>query len=248
MTIMHMLRNLSVGILLPCLLAAPVFLTAQAPTDEELKALEQQIEKKEAEQAEAKKKAEAETKRKVEAERKQKEEEAAKAAEEQKKKLEEAQRVNLEKQLQEEETKRQEEETKRLAIEEQKRKDEEAAKSKVTIIFYRNQGYVASKGNAHVYHNKEDIGRLPNNTYFIYFSPPGTQNFMASVYDTNEVENTFEFKPGQTYYVSIHWGFSGGVLEIVPNADGRSALKGTTNTGNINPADVLSDYEKVEAH
>ena len=240
MTIMHMLRNIFVGVLLPCLLAAPVYSTAQAPTDEELKALEQQIEKKEAEQADAKKKAEAE--------RKQKEDAAQQAAEEQKKKLEEAQRVNLEKQLQEEETKRQEEETKRLAIEEQKRKDEEAAKSKVTIIFYRNQGYVASKGTAHVYHNKEDIGRLPNKTYFIYFSPPGTQNFMASVYDTNEVENTFEFKPGQTYYVSIHWGFSEGVLEIVPNADGRSALKGTTNTGNINPADVLSDYEKVEAH
>ena len=86
------IRNILISIVMPWLLAAPVYLAAQAPSDEELKALEQQIEKKEAEQAEAKKKAEAEAKKKAEAERKQKEEEAAqqRATEEQKKQEEEA--------------------------------------------------------------------------------------------------------------------------------------------------------------
>ena len=102
----HNIRNILICVVMPWLLAMPVYLTAQAPTDDELKALEQQIEKKEAEQAETKKKAEAEAKKKAEAERKQKEEEAAqqRAAEEQKKQEEAAA-----KQAAEEEKKKQEE-------------------------------------------------------------------------------------------------------------------------------------------
>ena len=103
MTIMHILRNLFLSILLACPVALPVYVMAQAPTDEELKALEQQIEKKEAEQAEAKKKAEAEAKKKAEAERKKKEEEAAqqRAAEEEKhrQQLEQQQRVEFDREM-----------------------------------------------------------------------------------------------------------------------------------------------------
>ncbi|HTT08624.1 MAG TPA: hypothetical protein VMH34_07520 [Gammaproteobacteria bacterium] len=106
------------SILLACPVALPVYVMAQAPTDEELKALEQQIEKKEAEQAEAKKKAEAEAKKKAEAERKKKEEEAAqqRAAEEEKKKQEEAS-----KQAAEEAQRKAEEEKHRQQLEQQQR-------------------------------------------------------------------------------------------------------------------------------
>ena len=118
MTMTRTFHNLSMSILLPCLAALPVHVVAQAPTDEELKALEQQIEKKETEQAEAKKKTEAEAKKKAEAERKKKEEEAAQqhTAEEEKKKQEEAS-----KQAAEEAQRRAEEEKQRQQLELQQR-------------------------------------------------------------------------------------------------------------------------------
>lgn len=102
-----------VGVLLPWLLAMPMCLNAQAPTDEELKALEQQIEKQEAKQAEAKKKAEAEAKRKAE--------EAAqqRTAEEQKKKEEEAAKQAAEAEAQ----RRAEEEKHRMQLEQQQREE-----------------------------------------------------------------------------------------------------------------------------
>ena len=93
-------RNIFIGAVMPWLLAAPVYTTAQAPSDEEIRALEQQIEKKETEQAEAKKKAEAEKKQVEEEaskqaaeERRKQEEEAAKQAEETKKKEEQDKRA-----------------------------------------------------------------------------------------------------------------------------------------------------------
>jgi formylglycine-generating enzyme required for sulfatase activity len=74
------------------LLTAPNHLTAQAPTDDELRALERQIE--EQEQAEAKRRAEAEAKRKAEEEAKRKaEEERIRAEEEARRKEEEAKRL-----------------------------------------------------------------------------------------------------------------------------------------------------------
>lgn len=92
---MFMLRHLLMGVLLPWLSVTPVYLVAQAPTDEELKALEQKIEQQEAKQkaeAEAKKRTEAEAKRKTAEERRKREEEAAKQAEEAKKKEEQDKR------------------------------------------------------------------------------------------------------------------------------------------------------------
>ena len=85
----HKLRNFLTSLLLPWLLTMSICVYAQAPTDEELKALEQQIEKKEAEQAEAKKRADAEAKHKAEEEAKKAELEKQRA-EEEKRKTEEA--------------------------------------------------------------------------------------------------------------------------------------------------------------
>ena len=159
--------------------------------------------------------------------------------EEDKRKLEEARQAELER-------KQQEEEAKRLALEEQKHKEEEAAKARVTIIFYRNQGYIGGGGTVSISHNNENIGRLQNKTFFIYFSPPGTQKFLTSVQGI-DLEKTFEFKPSLTYYISYNFTFDA-TLEIIPNSDGRVAIKGIKNTGNINPADVLSDYDETEAY
>ena len=105
-------------LIVPILPMMTTSIYAQAPTDEELKALEQQIEKKEAE---------TEAKRKAEAERKQKEEEAAqqRAAEEQKKQEEAAA-----KQAAEAEKKKQEEEEKQKTATEAQKKQEEEEKQK----------------------------------------------------------------------------------------------------------------------
>lgn len=104
------IRSLALRALLSCLLALPVGVCAQqAPSDEELKALEQQIEKKETEQAEAKKRAEAKKKAETEARSR---EEAAKAAELEKKKQEEAAaKQAAEERRKQEEEKRKAEET-----------------------------------------------------------------------------------------------------------------------------------------
>jgi len=91
--------------LLLCLLALPIIIHAQSTTDEELKALEQQIEQQEMEQAEAKRKTAVEAKRKAEEEEAKKEqgleiqrvkEEEKQQAEEQQRKDEEADRERAE--------------------------------------------------------------------------------------------------------------------------------------------------------
>lgn len=108
--------------MLPWLLALPPGIHAQqAPTDEEIKAMQQQIEQ--AKQVEAKKKAEAEAKRKAEAEAKRKAEEAAKQKEEAAKAAEE------ERKKQEAETaKKQADEEAKQKAEAEQRKAEEAKK------------------------------------------------------------------------------------------------------------------------
>lgn len=100
-------------VLLLWLLVLPVNVYAQAPTDEELEALERQIEQQETEQAEAKKRAEVEAKRKADEEaKKQIELEKQRAAEEEaRRQAEEAERQRLA------------EEEQRIAAEEAKKLD-----------------------------------------------------------------------------------------------------------------------------
>ena len=226
--------------------------TTTAVTDAELEALEKQIEQLESEekkQAEAaeKKKADVEKKRLSELEKQRQEklrflEEEKNKLEQEKWKLEEARQTELDR-------KRQEKEAKQFALEEQKSKEEEAAKARVTIVFYRNQGYVGGGSTASIFHNSDNIGGLINETFFIYSSPPGTQTFTAEItgLGTFNVEKTFDFKPSQTYYISYNFTFDA-TLQLVPNIDGRAAIIGIKNVGKINPADVLNDYDESEAY
>ena len=106
----HKCRNTVIAALVQCLLVLPTNSHAQqVPSDEELKALEQQIEKKEAKQTEEKNRSAAEAKERAEATRRLKEEQAMKekrkqeeeaekraAAEAQRKAEEEKQRLLLE--------------------------------------------------------------------------------------------------------------------------------------------------------
>lgn len=128
------IKSLFISLVLLGLFNIPVVGFAQESVDEELKALERQIEKQEAAQAEAKKKAEAEAKRKAEEERKRKEEAAARQKEEDAKKQadeEEKQKAEAERKRQEEESARQkEEEEKQKAAAERQRQEEEAARHK----------------------------------------------------------------------------------------------------------------------
>ena len=95
------------------LLIIPASVYAEAPTDEELKTLEQQIEQQEAEQAAAKRRATEEIKRKAEEETKRKAEaERLRTGEETKRQLEE-------------ENRRKVEDEQRLAAEEERHKEEE---------------------------------------------------------------------------------------------------------------------------
>ena len=160
--------------------------------------------------------------------------------EDEKKKLEEARLGELER-------KQQEEEAKRLALEEQKRKEEEAAKAKVTLVYYRSQGFVGSAAVVSIFHNATHLTKIPNQSFFIYLSPPGTQTLKAGVYflGTYEIENTFEFKPGKTYYFQVSYAMNI-KLQLVSEAEGRKGIKRLKNIGNINPADVLNDYDESE--
>ena len=126
---MCIVRSLCVGIFLPWLFvtSAPVY--AQAPTDEELQALEKQIEQQEAQQkaeaeagAEAKKRMEDEARHKAEAEAKRKaDEERLRAEEEAKRKMEE-------------DVRRKVEEEQRLAAEQAKLKEEERQRQAAASI------------------------------------------------------------------------------------------------------------------
>lgn len=128
---MTRVNELILSVSIPLLLIIPASVYSEAPTDEELKALEQQIEQQEAKQkaaveaeaeAEGKKRADAEAKRKAEEEAKRKaEEERLRAEEESKRKLEEDIRRNAE-------------EEQRLAAEQAKRKEEERKQQEAATI------------------------------------------------------------------------------------------------------------------
>jgi len=108
---MRTIRIVVVSVLLSWMSFMPANnVRADSPTDEELKALEQQIEQQEAKQAEAQKRADAEAKRKAE--------------EEVKRKAEEDARLKVE----EESKRKAEEETKKQAVEAQRLKEEDAAR------------------------------------------------------------------------------------------------------------------------
>ena len=63
-----------------------------------------------------------------------------------------------------------------------------------------------------------------------------------------KVEKTFEFNPGQTYYIQLEVNLADLKLLLHSEAKGIAAIYGLDNTGKINPADVLSDYDESEAY
>lgn len=131
---MCIVRSFFVGVLLPWLLMASSVVYAQAPTDEELKELERQIEQQEAEQAAAK--------RKVAEEAKLQEQEAARRKAE-----EEAKKIELGKQHAEEETARRnaEEDAKERAEEETKLKAEAEKKEKYSSLITEAEHAINNK-------------------------------------------------------------------------------------------------------
>lgn len=223
-----------------------------AVTDAELEALEKQIEQQEAEE---KKKAEEEVKRKAEEKRKAKAEaekkrlvELEKQLQEEQKQLEDEKKKNEEARLAELDRKRHEEEAKRLALEEQKRKEEEAANAKVTVVFFRKSTFLGGGFQVSISNNGTSIGKLPNGSFFIHTSPVGKQTFSTDkAFTSYGFSNTFEFNPGQIYYIQLLVGMEEG-LEHVSQADGREEIKKLKNTGNINPADVLSYNDETKAY
>lgn len=234
--------------------------TATAVTDAELEALEKQIEQQE---TDAKKQADANAKRKAENDAenkrifnlekqrqleqrqleddKKKLEEEKKAVEIEKRKVEEARQSELDR-------KRKEEEAKQLALKEQKRKEEEVAKAKVTVVLVRLSRYVGSLVAVPMKFNDTNIASLPNGSFQIVTTTPGSQSFATdSGYAGYDIIKTFEFEPGQIYFIQVGVGFSYSIA-LISNTEGRSGMKGLKNVGKINPADVFSDYDESEAY
>lgn len=169
-----------------------------------------------------------------------------------KRKVEEAQLAELKRQ-------RQEEEAKQLALEKQRRKAEEAAKAMVTIVVFRLSKFVGSLLNVPLLLNDTYIGTLTNGSFLIYATLPGKQTILPnSDYPGSNIGETFEFEPGQTYYIltklslgnmTLLTGTGGTItLQHVTEVEGREAIKGLKNVGKINPADVLNDYDETEAN
>ena len=126
---MRIVRGLFACVIVPWLIVVSSKALAQAPTDEELKALEQQIEQQEAQQkaaakadAEAKKRAEAEARRKAE-------EETNRKAEEERSRAEDVSKRKLE-----EDIRRKAEEEQRFATEQAKRKEEDLKQQETARI------------------------------------------------------------------------------------------------------------------
>jgi len=161
--------------------------------------------------------------------------------EQEKRKLEEALQAELNQ-------KQQEEEAKQFALEEKKRKEEEAAKARVTVVIVRLSRYVGSLFAVPMKYNDTNIGSLPNGSYHILTTPPGSQSFATdSGYSSYDINKSFDFEPGQIYYVQLGVGFSY-KLQLMSQTEGRNAIKGLKNVGKINPADVFSDYDESEAY
>ena len=239
----------------------PVNIHAEAPTDEELKALEQQIEQQETEQVEAKKRAEAETKRKVEEETKRRAEEERLRAEEEAKRQaeseqqraaeEESRRLtdDLEKQrLADEDRKRIQEEAKRLVEEELKRKEEEANRPSVTVIFFRPWQFgfgevmsILSKGR--------EIGVLPVSSFFTYLSPSGEQSFTTGYVGYSGFSSTqnYELEPDKTYYIKAAAKFGGAYSQLVTEAEGAEAIKGYTDSNLAKSGDAQGNQENTSS-
>lgn len=181
-----------------------------AVTDAELDELERQIEQQEAEEN---KQAEASAKRKAEFE-KQRLEEEQKRIEEEKRKLSEEKRKL---------------EEARLAELERKQQEEEAIASSVTVIFFRKSAFTGETAIVHVTHNDVQIASILNGSSFTYSTAPGTQTFGAS-YTYADTIQTFQFEPGQTYYIFISfgsvWNFEDEIiLQLVTEAERNAAIK-----------------------
>ena len=223
------------------------FPTVNAVSDAELEALEKQIDQQEKEQkAEKKRKREAEElaiekKRLIELEKQRLEEqkrieEEKNKLEKDKKKLEEARQAELER-------KQREEEAKQIALEEKKRKEEEAANAKVTIVFFRVSAFLGGGFQVTISNNGTAIGSLPNGSFFIHESPVGKQAFSTDkAFTSYGFSKTFEFNPGQIYFIQLLVGAKEGLVQV-SQAEGRRAIVKLKNTGSINLADVLNDHE-----
>jgi flagellar biosynthesis GTPase FlhF len=228
----------------------------QAVSDAELEALEKQIEQQELEEKKQleKRKIEELRKKETEVQRIKKEQERQRLEEEQrlleveKGKLEQEKRKLEDARQAEADRKKQEKEAIQFALEEQKRKEEEAANARVSIVFYRAASYVGSLTTVPLKHNEDHIGTLPNGSFLILSSQPGSHSFSTdSGYPSYDVIKTFNFEPGQIYYLQLGVGFSFSIM-LISQAEGRNAMKGLKNVGKINPADVLSDYDESEAY
>lgn len=222
-----------------------------AVTDAELQALERQIEQLESEEkwqveTAEKKKAEAEKKRLSDLEKRRQEEQNL--IEKEKEKLEQGRRKLKEARQAELDRKRQEKEAKRLALEEQKRKEEEVANARVTVVFFRKSTFLGGGFQVSISNNGTSIGKLSNGSFFIHILPVGKQTFSTDkAFTSYGFSQNFEFNPGQIYYIQLLVGMEEG-LEHVSQAEGREGIKKLKNTGNINPADVLSDYDETETY
>jgi DNA gyrase/topoisomerase IV subunit A len=189
---------------------------------------------------------EEEAKQLVELEKKRQEEQ--RMLEEEKDKLEQEKRKLQEARQAELDRKQQKEEAKQFALEEQIRKEEEAANARVTVVFFRKSTFLGGGFQVSISNNGTSIGKLPNGSFFIHTSPVGKQTFATDkAFTSYGFSNTFEFNPGQIYYIQLLVGGEEG-LELVSQSEGREGIKKLKNTGNINPADVLNDYDETEAY
>jgi flagellar biosynthesis GTPase FlhF len=254
---MKPMRLNKIQLLVTCLILSCTYTTSlQAVTNAELEALEKLIEQQELEEknkleerhTEETRKKEAEVQRIKKEQERQRLEEEQRLLEVEKGKLEQEKRKLEDARQAEADRKKQEEEAKQFALEDQKRKEEEAANARVSVVFYRAASYVGSLTTVPLKHNENHIGTLPNGSFLILSSQPGSQSFSTdSGYPSYDVIKTIDFEPGKIYYLQLGVGFSFSIA-LISQAEGRNAIKGLKNVGKINPADVLIDYDESEAY
>jgi hypothetical protein len=94
------------------------------------------------------------------------------------------------------------------------------------VIFYREKKLEGWAMGYNVRDGENNIGGLPNGSYFVYDAKPGPHTFAASTEATSR--RTIDVVPGKTYYVrgEIEMGLWVGRphLTIVDPAEGASAI------------------------
>lgn len=96
------------------------------------------------------------------------------------------------------------------------------------VIFYREKKLEGWAMGYNVREGENNIGGLPNGSYFVYDVAPGPHTFAASTEST--ARRTINVVPGKTYYVrgEVEVGLWVGRphLTIVDPSEGASALDG----------------------